>query len=379
MTEQHARNYAIIGCVETASQGVTYNSSDAALFNLAFCLELALNQGKPLAPSTRWLSISRRVGAATPPLEELRDFTDVVDAYRAQVRHGVAEMARIIGWLESSYREVRPTPLLSTTIRGPIESGLDVTRGGAVYDLTSIQAVGVADVGDSLYALKRLVFDEKRMTLEQLAEVLRKDFDGNETLRVELASLWPRYGNGDPDVDTMTQLAADVFAQEIRARRNSRGGRWIPGFYSMTCHQAFGRYTGALPNGRKAGTSLSNGLAPADGAERNGPTAVLRSAASLDSSQWANCYALNLKFHAPSVRGRAGSAALSSLVKTFLDQGGMQVQINVLDSELLRRAKADPSAYPGIVVRVAGYCAYFNDLVPDVQDEIIARTAHGLG
>lgn len=380
MTTAHARDYAIIGCVETASQGRTYNSSDAALFNLAICLELALNQGRQLTSSKRGFDLGRRLGTDTPPPDELRDFDAVVDAYRAQVRHNVAEMAKVIGWLEESYREFRPTPLLSTMTEGPLDTGRDVTWGGAMYDMTSIQAVGVADVGDSLYALKRLVFDEKRLTLAQLVEILRLDFDGVEALRVELATKWPRYGNGDAPVDAMTQLAADVFAQEIRARRNSRGGSWVPGFYSMTCHQAFGRLTGALPNGRKSGCRLSNGLAPADGMERNGPTAVLRSAASLDSSQWANCYALNLKFHATSVSGRAGCLALSNMVRTFLTElGGMQLQVNVLDGEVLRRAKADPAAHPGLVVRVAGYCAYFNDLAPEVQDEIIERTAHGLG
>lgn len=377
MTDAHARDYAIIGCVETGSQGRTYNSSDAALFNLALCLELALNGGRP---SGGRRPLPARLGTATPPPERLRSFDDVVDAYRAQVRDAVAEMARVIGWLEASYREVRPTPLLSSVTEGATERGRDVTWGGALYDFTSIQAVGVADVGDSLYALRQLVFEQQRLSLAELVAVLRANFAGHEALRAELATKLPRYGNGEPEVDAMTQLAADVFADEVRARRNSRGGQWIPGFYSMTCHQAFGRLTGALPNGRRAGARLSNGLAPADGVERGGPTAVLRSAASLDTSRFANCYALNLKLHAPSVRGRAGLSAIASLVRTFVvDQGGMQVQINVLDAEELRRAKADPASHRGLVVRVAGYCAYFSDLAPDVQDEIIDRTAHGLG
>jgi formate C-acetyltransferase len=376
MTTAHARDYAIIGCVETASQGRTYNSSDAALFNLALCLELALNGGRPLDSSR----FAPRLGAATPPASRLRSFDEVVDAYRAQVRHALAAMAEVIGWLEVAYRELRPTSLLSALTRGTLESGRDVTWGGALYDLTSIQAVGLADVGDSLYALDRLVFGEGRLTLPQLVKVLRQDFAGDELLRAELVSRFPRFGNDDSEVDAMTQLAADVFAEEVRVRRNSRGGRWVPGFYSMTCHQAFGKLTGALPDGRRAGTRLSNGLSPVDGADRSGPTAVLRSAASLDSGRWTNCYALNLKFHAGSVTGRAGRAALASMVQTFLaSQGGMQVQINVLDAETLRQAKADPMAFPGMVVRVAGYCAYFNDLLPEVQDEIIERTAHGLG
>ena len=382
MTTAHARDYAIIGCVETASQGRTYNSSDAALFNLALCLELALNEGRPFVAGGEGRNRGRpRLGAATPPVDQMTRFEDLIHAYRAQVRFAIEDMARVIGWLEAAYREVRPTPLLSAVTRGPLERGVDVTGGGGQYDLTSIQAVGLADVGDSLYAVDRLVFEDERLTSSDLVEILRRDFSGpgDDELRAELCSRFPRYGNGDADVDAMTQLAADVFAEEIRARRNSRGGRWIPGFYSMTCHIAFGRYVGALPDGRRAGERLSNGLAPVDGAERRGPTAVLRSAAALDSRHWSNCYALNLKFDSNSVSGSAGRRGLASLVETFCEQGGMQVQINVLDAKTLTEAKANPGSHPGLVVRVAGYCAYFDDLRPEVQDEIIARTAHGLG
>ncbi len=381
MSTPHARNYAIIGCVETASQGRTYNSSDAALFNLALCLELALNEGRQLSVRLDPSAPTKvRLGAPTPSVTRMSSFDDVVDAYRAQVRHAINEMARVIGWLEAASREVRTTPLLSSVTRGPLERGADVTSGGGQYDLTSIQAVGLADVGDSLYALNRLVFEEERFSLEHLVEILRRDFSGpgDEELRAELTSVFPRYGNGDSEADSMTQLAADVYADEIRARRNSRGGRWIPGFYSMTCHIAFGRYVDALPDGRLAGDRLSNGLAPVDGAERRGPTAVLRSAAALDSRRWSNCYALNLKFDANTVAGSAGRRALAGLVETYCDLGGMQVQINVLDADALREAKANPGSHPGLVVRVAGYCAYFDDLRPEVQDEIIGRTTHDL-
>lgn len=147
----------------------------------------------------------------------------------------------------------------------------------------------------------------------------------------------------------------------------------------MTCYIGFGHITGALANGRPAGRPLSNGLSPVNGADRRGPTGVLRSAASLDSRKWANCCALTLNFDKKVVQGAAGWRAISSILDTYFNQGGMQLQINVLDADMLRAAKDDPAAYPGIVVRVAGYCAYFNDLQPAVQDEIIERTAHGIG
>lgn len=377
MTTEDARDYAVIGCVEMGSQGRTYNSSDAALFNLPLCLELALNQGRRFSGRGRGL-LPGRLGAPTPPVSELRSFADVVEAFRAQVEDGVEDLARVITWLEETYRTWRTTPVNSIITEGCLARGRDVTGGGARYDYTSIQCAGLADAGDSLYALNRLVFEEKRLSLGEFVRILQADFRGHEALRVELATRYPRYGNGQSEADRMTQLAADVFAGAVTARRNSRGGRYIPGFYSMTCHYGFGRLTGALPNGRPAGRRLSNGLSPVDGADRRGPTALLRSAAALDSRQWANCVALNLKFDAAVVQGQTGRRALVSLLRTYFDHGGMQVQVNVLDAGLLRAAQADPSAHPGIVVRVAGYCAYFSDLQPAVQDEIIERTAHGL-
>jgi len=378
MTKAHARDYAVIGCVEMASQGRTYNSSDAALFNLPLCLELALNQGRRFHGKAR-IEGPRRFGARTPPASALKTFEDVLEAFRTQVRHGVDDLVKVISWLEEVYRISRPTPVNSILTQGCLEKGKDVTWGGGRYDYTSIQAAGLADAGDSLYALDKVVFEEKRFSLEEFVQILRDNFRGREDLRVELATKLPRYGNGDPAADRMTQLAADAFADALWAHKNTRGGQYVPGFYSMTCHVGFGKITGALPNGRLAGKRLSNGLAPVDGSERLGPTAVLRSAASLDSRKWMNCHALNLKFDKNIVQGEKGRNALVNLFKNYFAQGGMQVQVNILDTQTLKAAKKDPSSYPGIVVRVAGYCAYFNDLQPDVQDEIIERTAHGIG
>ncbi len=377
MSTEHARDYAVIGCVEMASQGRTYNSSDAALFNLPLCLELALNQGRRFKGKAR-IEGPRRCGADTPSVSTMDSFDDVLEAFRAQVRHGVDDMAKVITWLEEVYRWHRTTPVNSILTEGCLQKGRDVTWGGGLYDYTSVQAAGLADAGDSLYALKKVVFEEKRLSLEEFVRILKDNYRGHEDLRVELATKLHRYGNGDHEADRMTQLAADAFADAVRAHRNSRGGQYVPGFYSMTCHVGFGKVTGALPDGRLAGKRLSNGLAPVDGAERLGPTAVLRSAASLDSRKWMNCHALNMKFDKKTVQGQTGRKALVHLFRNYFSQGGMQVQVNVLDAETLKAAKRDPASHPGIVVRVAGYCAYFNDLQPDVQDEIIDRTAHGL-
>jgi len=368
-SEAHARDYAIIGCTELASQGRTYNSADAALSNLPLCLELALNEGRTFS--------GRRYGASTPPAQALASMADVVAAFRDQVRDSVDDMARVMGWLEEAGRAHRTTPVNSLITDGCLARGRDVTWGGAEYDFTSVQAVGLADVGDSLYALNRLVFEERRLSLPVFVDILRADFAGHEALQTELRHRFKHYGNGDLDVDCWTQVAADAWVDAVSAHRNTRGGQWIAGFYSMTCGSAFGRYTGALPNGRKAGARLSNGASPVDGADRTGPTALLRSVASLDRSRWCNSHVLNATFDRNTIGGRSGAAKLAALLRTyFVDQEGMQVQIAVLDAATLKRARENPQAFPNLLVRVSGYCAYFADLQPEVQDEIIARTMH---
>ena len=319
MTTEHARDYAVIGCVEMASQGRTYNSSDACLFNLPLCLELALNKGRRFLG---WNPLCQRFGAATSPVAHMTSFEDVVFAFRAQVNDAVDEMVRVISWLEKTYRIVRPTAINSIVTQGCLDKGKDVTWGGGLYDLTSIQVAGLADAGDSLYAIKKLVFEEKRMSLSALVEILKNNFSGHETLRQELVNKFSHYGNDIKEVDVMTQLAADVYSDAIISHKNTRGGRYVPGIYSMTCHIGFGRKTGALPSGRLAGARLSNGLSPIDGLDRCGPTAVLRSAASLDSHKWSNCCALNMKFDKKTVSGKTGKKALSGIFRTYFDQGG---------------------------------------------------------
>lgn len=376
MTKAHARDYAVIGCVETASQGRTYNSSDAALFNLPICLELALNEGKQFSNSS---ILKKRIGAKTIPVNKMNTFADVVAAYTEQIKDSVNEAVTVINWLEESYKISRSSPVNSSLTNGCLTKGRDVTWGAADYDFTSVQAVGLADVGDSLFAIKKLVFDEQRMTLSELVAILKNNFSGHEPLRVELANRFPRYGNGNRQVDQMLQVAIDAFSNAVTAHTNTRGGKYLAGIYSMTCNVAYGKVTGALPNGRMAGQPLANGLSPSNGADRLGPTALLRSAASLDSKNWANCVNLNIRFDKKTVQGKSGFNALSAMFNSYLiDQKGMQVQVNILDAGTLKKAMADPSAYPGLLVRVAGYCAYFQELDPEVQQEIISRSEHGL-
>jgi formate C-acetyltransferase len=376
MKNEDANDYAVIGCVEIGSQGRTYHSSDAALFNMPICLELALNQGRQFKNGV--IGKISRLGAATIPVEAMTCFEDVINAYREQIKDSVDEAVKATKWIERVHRVHRTSPVNSIITEGCLEKGKDVTWGGAVYDYTSFQSVGMADVGDSLYAINKLVFEDKRYTLSELVDILKNNFKGHNPLRVEIAGKFSKYGNGNPKVDKYTQISIDAFTDAVCTHRNSRGGKYLVGVYSMTCNVGYGEITGALPNGRLAGTPLSNGIAPANGADRNGPTALLRSAASLDNTKWANGCNLNVKFEKKMVQGKTGKMVLKSLFKSYLiDQKGMQAQINVLDAETLIKARKDPLAFPGLLVRVAGYCAYFKDLDPDTQDEIINRTAHG--
>jgi pyruvate formate-lyase/glycerol dehydratase family glycyl radical enzyme len=369
-TKEHARDYAVIGCVEMGSQGRTYNSSDAALFNLPLCLELALNRG-------RRFKGGGRLGALTSAPDEIGTYDQLLEAFRLQVEDAVSDLVKVINELEKAYRQIRPSPLNSILTEGCLDRGQDVTWGGALYDFTSIQGVGLADAGESLYVLKKLVFETKEFSLAEFAAILNNNFKDHEQLRIRLQNRLSRFGNDNPEVDAAVQMTADIFAEAITRQQNSRGGKYITGFYSMTCHHGFGSVTGALPNGRKAGFRLSNGLSPADGADRKGPTALLNSAAQLDNSKWANCYALNLKFEKSMISGPKGHETLKDLIRGYFKQGGMELQINVQDTNILRLAKENPTAYPGLMVRVSGYCSYFCDLSPEVQDEIIERTAFG--
>ncbi len=369
-SQEHARDYAVIGCTELGSQGRTYNSADAALMNLPLCLEQALNEGMNFN--------GKRQGTRTRPVVQMQSMEEVVHAFKLQVQQAVDDMAEVMGWLETAIRLHRTTPVNSLMTDGCMLSGHDVTRGGAMYNFTSVQAVGLADAGDALHAIDELVFQQQRYTLAELVHILRQDYAGHESLAIEMQRKLPRYGNGQPHADRWVQIAADVFTEAVSTHRNSRGGIWLAGFYSMTCGHAFGRYTGALANGRRAGMRLSNGCSPADGADRQGPSALFRSVASLDKSKWCNSQVLNATFDRKTIGGQSGAQKLASLLRTyFVDQQGMQVQIAILNADDLRKARENPQDYPNLLVRVSGYCAYFADLQPEIQDEIIARTMHG--
>lgn len=363
---EEARDYGVVGCVEPTMPGRSFCSTDAALFNLPMCLILALNRGR--RPGKRF-----RVGARTPDPSTFRTMDDVVAAFRAQVFHMVDRLVGDIQAIEKANRDFHPTPLSSMLVKGCLESGRDVTAGGAQYNSSGIQGVGVADVADSLAAIDEVVFRRRTHSLPEVIHAMRHDFEGAVRLRAELCAA-SKFGNDRELPDRYADQVAHIFHDALARYENTRGGPYIPGFYSSTTHVAFGRRTGALPSGRKAGEPFAASLGCCNGSDRQGPTALLNSVARVDSSISPNGYALNLRFDVPSLRGDRAVDTMTALTRGFFSQGGMEMQLNVLDPDVLEDARAHPGKHPGIVVRVAGYCAYFDELPLSVQDEIIART-----
>jgi len=366
---EEARDYGVVGCVELALPGKSFFSTDAGLFNLPLCLELALNEGK------RFKS-SRRIGVATPNPAAFTSAEQVMDAFRTQVQFMAARMVSDLQVVEKGNRDYHPTPLSSMMVDGCLESGKDVTAGGALYNSSGIQGVGVADVADSLAALDHVVFQRHKYTMPQVLEALRTDFANAAEIQAELSQA-PKYGNDHESPDHYADLAARIFHDALAKHINTRGGQYVPGFYSVTCHIAFGKKVGALPSGRRAGESFAASLGPSNGRDRSGPTALLKSVARVDSRLSPNGYALNLRFDPATLAGDEGVNVLVGLVKGFFGYGGMEMQLNVLDPEMLEDAHLHPGKYPELVVRVSGYCAYFDDLPDAAKLEIISRTRLG--
>jgi pyruvate-formate lyase len=363
---EEARNYGVVGCVELALPGNSFFSTDAGLFNLPMCLELALNGGRRFRHRAR-------VGADTDDAGSFQNLDQVIDAFRHQVDYMVERMIADFRVVENGNRNYNPTPFSSMLVDGCLETGLDLTAGGARYNSSGVQGVGVADVADSLAALEEVVFRKKKYTMDEVMEALRADFEGYDALQAELLNA-PKYGNDDPRVDQYADLVVYVFHQALSRRANTRGGDYVPGFYSVTCHVAFGKQVGALPSGRNAESSFASSLGPGNGCDRLGPTALLQSVARIDSKLMPNGCALNLRFDPYALSGDDAVEKFAALIKGFFAEGGMQLQFNIVDPEVLQDARRHPGKYPGLVVRVAGYCAYFDDLPDDTKDEIISRT-----
>jgi formate C-acetyltransferase len=362
-----AWDYSIVGCVEPNVQGKTFSACGAAFVNLGIALEMALNDGKSLFNGSTF-------GPSTGDPAHFKSIEEVIEALRHQMAALVRNAVAGNNAIELAHFDIYPTPLLSSLIDGCMERGKDVTVGGALYNCTGMQGVGVADVADSLAAIDALVFKTKSVTMQDMLKALSDNFVGHERLLQQIKNHAPKFGNDDESADTFAGKVAAMFCEEVVKYRNPRGGSYVPGFWSMTTHNGFGSYTGALPNGRKAGVGLTEGITPSAGMDRRGPTAAMKSVVSVGLERIGNGCTFNQKFSPSALAGEKGSRDLASLIRAYFDLGGMHVQFNVVDRETLIDARKHPERYPGLLVRISGYSAYFADLTPAMQDEIIART-----
>lgn len=359
-----AWNYATVGCVEPALSKESFTSSDAALFNLAINLELVLGGGKRLKKSN---------GKKRPWLASIKSMDELFALLEKQTGEKLAYLKECLDAIEKVNAEAFPTPYSSLTILGCIDRATDLSSGGAPYNASGIQAVGVADVVNSLAAIEQLVFIGEQYTLEELANACARNFEGQDFLRAQAQKV-AKFGNDSERADRWANRVTAMFDRLVSGYANTRGGKWMPGFYSMTCHQGFGEKTAALPSGRLSGKPLADGLAPVDGTDVLGPTASLNSVAKLEQQRFGNGINLNIKFDADTVAGEEGRAVLQALLRGYFSQGGMQVQLNVLDPNVLQEAIADPDSHRNLLVRISGYSAYFVDLTPEMQREIIDRS-----
>lgn len=361
-----AREGGSSGCIEVGAFGKEAYFLTGYL-NTPKILELALHDG--VDPSS-----GRRVGPATGAAASFSSFDALYDAFETQLRWLVDVKVRVNQTVESLYARYCPAPLLSVLIRDCIEEARDYHDGGPRYNTTYIQCCGLGTTTDCLSALRTHVFGDGSVSMDRLLHALARDFEGEEPLRQRLLNRTPRFGNDDEGADELARRVYASLLDAIDGRPNTRGGRYHLNMLSTTCHVYFGTRVGATPDGRRAGLPISDGTSPAHGADRKGPTAVCRSLGKLDQVRSGGTL-LNQRFLPQVLEGDAGVRKLSSLVRTYFRQGGHHIQFNVVDTDTLRDAQANPERYRDLLVRVAGYSDYFVDIGRDLQEEIIARTA----
>ncbi len=367
---QDALDYAIVGCVELTTQGNSLGWSDAAMFNLNKALELTLNHGVCLLTQ-------EKLGPDYGGLETYTTFSELESSFARMIDYFMERMIRACEQVEKAHIDILPTPFLSAVINDCMEKGLDVTRGGAHYNLSGIQMIQVANIADSLAALKKLVYDEKCIDRVELIRALQNNFAGKEVLRARLLNKAEKYGNDVAWVDALGTKWARYFKNKLGNYKNYRGGPYHTGMYTVSAHVPMGENVGASPDGRYAGTPLADGgLSPVYGRDIKGPTAVLKSVSKLDNDLTTNGGLLNMKFLPEFFATESGRDKFGRFLRTFVDLEIPHIQFNVLRREDLLLAKKNPEAYRSLTVRVAGYTAYFTELDGKLQDEIIARTSY---
>lgn len=360
-----ARNGGCSGCVETGAFG-TEAYILTGYFNLPKILELTLNDGFDKRTG-------KQIGLKTGTATDYRTYEELFAAYKAQVQHFMRIKLTGNNIIERIFMKYMPVPFLSVLIEDCIRNGKDYMCGGARYNSSYVQGVGLGSITDMLTALRYHVYDKKTIAMETMEKALANDFKGFEELQYQLVYHTPKYGNDDDYADEQEVQVFDMYYDVLSGHKSPRGADYRVNMLPTTCHVYFGKVTGATPDGRNAWKVLSEGISPIQGADTNGPTAVIRSAAKIDHIKTGGTL-LNQKFTPSLLSTEEGCNNLVHLIRAYFRMDGHHIQFNVVDADTLREAQKHPEDYRDLIVRVAGYSDYFNDLGEDLQNEIICRT-----
>lgn len=364
---EDARQGGTSGCVETGCFGKE-SYILVGYLNLVKILETTLNRG--FDPRT-----GEKIGIDTGDPSTFKNFGEFLNAYRKQLEHFVNIKIKGSNIIERIYANHLPVPFLSILIDDCIKKGKDYNDGGARYNTSYIMPVGLGTLTDCMSAIKFHVFDQKKVSFNELMEALSKNFEGYEPLRQRLLNKTPKFGNDDDYADELMKELFNTIFKIVEGRKNTRNGEYHVNYLSTTCHVYFGSVVGATPDGRKAKAPVSDGISPSQGADRKGPTAVIKSVSKMDHVLTGGTL-LNLKFNPTLIEGEEGIEKLVHLIKAHLKLGSHHVQFNIITAETLREAQKNPEKYRDLIVRVAGFSEYFCNLSRAVQDEIISRTEH---
>ncbi len=370
-----ARDYALIGCQEITGSGNDYaggngNNPPEAYTQYSTILDMALNDGRN--PYNQVQS-----SLHTGYLYEMKSIEEVKEAWKKMASYVLKAQVSIGNFADHLFAHYDQHPILSISMEGCMESGKDIVCGGAKYNSYGCTAVGLATVADSITTIQYMCFDKKLITTRELFDAYMANWEGHELLRQRILSEVPHYGNGDPYADENMKWVVDTYYEICKECYSSRCKIFKGGMYGAASHVAQGYTTWATPDGRLAGTPIADAASPAQGRDKNGPTAVLGSALSFEHGKFMNGLALNIRIHPSSLKGD-GAEKLRTMTRTYMDMGGMEVQYNIISSETMRAAQADPDTYHDLVVRIAGYSAYFVELGTDMQNDLISRTENGL-
>lgn len=365
-----ARDYRIVGCCELTPRGLQ-GRANGGYFNVARVVDLALTNGIDRLTG-------QRIGPETGDPRTFKSFEELMEAVRKQMEYFIELNVNNNLIVDMVQRELTPHVFLSSVIEGCLDKGKDITQGGSLYGVTPTQAVGLATGADSLTAVKELVFDKQALSMEGLNAALDANFEGREAGQVRKMLLEaPKYGNDDDAADLVMRRFSDIFFDELEKHKDIDGRPYCAFILTLGATVPHGWKTGATADGRKATTPVSDSMSPTNGADHQGPTAVLKSASKIDQIRIMHGNILNLKFSRTALDGSHSRVKLAQLLKTYLvNLKGMEVQVNVVDSKILKLAQKNPEEYRDLIIRVAGYSARFVELAREMQDDLIARTEH---